>query len=262
MKSRIVYLRSTIAFTLIELLVVVAVIAVLVAILLPALNAAREQARQVVCGGNQRQIAKGLLIYANGANDYFPPYRGVYLFNLMIMNGPDYATAGIPGATLNYKLDVVDRYLGGGRVMTCPSGRIYTYEKGISVPQGPSSSGWYFLMSGQCIVPGFRLWVPPVTWYDNPAGMQGYSKSDGVAGLDAAATIMTFDFNWSYPPNGDGTGSVPGRGNHDRAGAGGMMIGAGVRGQNNTYLDGHVKWVDGSALKTGWRNHEGVYAFW
>lgn len=43
-------------FTLIELLVVIAVIAVLVALVLPALSAAREAGRSVVCLSNQRQI--------------------------------------------------------------------------------------------------------------------------------------------------------------------------------------------------------------
>ena len=43
-------------FTLVELLVVVAIIALLLAILLPALAKAREAARVVVCGSNERQL--------------------------------------------------------------------------------------------------------------------------------------------------------------------------------------------------------------
>jgi len=52
-------------FTLIELLVVVAIIAVLVALLLPALNQAREQAKQVICGSQLRELGKGELMYAS-----------------------------------------------------------------------------------------------------------------------------------------------------------------------------------------------------
>jgi prepilin-type N-terminal cleavage/methylation domain-containing protein/prepilin-type processing-associated H-X9-DG protein len=58
-------------FTLIELLVVVAIIAVLVAMLLPALAKAREKARQAQCSGNLKQLATGVLMYADDHNQYF-----------------------------------------------------------------------------------------------------------------------------------------------------------------------------------------------
>ena len=55
-------------FSLVELLAAIAIVGVLVALLFPAVQAARESARRVVCQSNIRQLASGLLHYesANG----------------------------------------------------------------------------------------------------------------------------------------------------------------------------------------------------
>lgn len=60
--------------TLIELLVVIAVIAILAAMLLPALNKARNKARDIKCTNQLREIGNALHQYAILYDDYVVPY--------------------------------------------------------------------------------------------------------------------------------------------------------------------------------------------
>ncbi|MEQ9461822.1 MAG: prepilin-type N-terminal cleavage/methylation domain-containing protein [Phycisphaeraceae bacterium] len=106
-------------FTLIELLVVISIIALLIGILLPALGAARNTARGVLCLSNQRQMGIGLVIYSTDNKGYFP-----YL-----------AYADATGPTIRWWHRLVEYGVAAGSIeggdtsstVVCPSDP-YTYE--------------------------------------------------------------------------------------------------------------------------------------
>jgi prepilin-type N-terminal cleavage/methylation domain-containing protein/prepilin-type processing-associated H-X9-DG protein len=59
-------------FTLVELLVVIAIIALLLSILMPALQNARNQAKQLACKAGMKQMGVAMAMYVNMYNAYPP----------------------------------------------------------------------------------------------------------------------------------------------------------------------------------------------
>ncbi len=65
--------RSGNGFTLVELLVVIAIIAILAAFLLPALSKAKQQAYNLTCLNNLKQLELCVHLYVLDNNDFYPP---------------------------------------------------------------------------------------------------------------------------------------------------------------------------------------------
>ena len=113
----------TFHFTLIELLIVIAIIAILAALLLPALNSAREKARQASCQSNMKQCYLMWMMYANDYNEWFPvpvnyqtylyiqlePYAGSKAKNAININAAVAKAFDCPTAKFTY---IVESYNG------------------------------------------------------------------------------------------------------------------------------------------------------
>ncbi|OQA28910.1 MAG: Type II secretion system protein G precursor [Verrucomicrobia bacterium ADurb.Bin345] len=105
---------SRLAFTLIELLVVIAIIAILAGLLLPAITRARERGRQIRCIANVKQVASGLLMYAQDNRRRLPTITSFYT-----IGGKTGTAGGSPEASTR----PLYRYLPDAPLFQCPSDR-------------------------------------------------------------------------------------------------------------------------------------------
>jgi prepilin-type N-terminal cleavage/methylation domain-containing protein len=118
---------SSRAFTLIELLVVIAIIAILAAMLLPALARAKDQARQVQCQSNIRQLGIAWYTYSADAGDWMVPNAPLGVFDPATPPwcgnaGEDQFNSAENTNIAYYQTNLLGPYVSGGiGVYKCPA---------------------------------------------------------------------------------------------------------------------------------------------
>ncbi|MBW8001161.1 MAG: type II secretion system protein [Planctomycetes bacterium] len=186
-------MKRKMGFTLIELLVVISIIALLMAMLMPSLQAAREQAKRIVCGSNLKQLVLGSQLWTNDNDGWMVPTTFKWSDPMTIVHEnktwPAYSN---PGSIVPYIEKGKERK---GGVLACPA------AKNVDFPYlgGVMPGDWEGMAAGEGVKKQLRdtyainSWL---VWY-NTYNMGGY---DGETPGITKASIGGGQWNANFGP--------------------------------------------------------------
>ena len=217
------------AFTLIELLVVIAIIAILAAILFPVFARARENARRSSCQSNLKQIGLGIMQYTQDYDEYMP------------IGNAGNSGQGWAGPTMPY--------IKSSQVFQCPSDASvspsypnlykisYAYNQNLNALQGALNPVKLSVFN-----------APTLTVNVFEVNGATASNSNEIRPTESASPAGSGYYlsNPNGAPLGYATGDMGGR-NYGNFTSQPRHF----DGSNFLALDGHVKWLKGSAVSGG-----------
>jgi len=221
-------MRRTRGFTLIELLVVIAIIAILAAILFPVFAKAREKARQTSCLSNCKQLATAYVMYAQDYDER-TPLPAVVIPAIAVPG----AGGAADGSNVNWWRFTLQPYTKNWQIFVCPSAQN---------PGDPSSPGnqlnrQYGLNASITNTAMGQITLPAETIALGDSG--AWLSNMGGCNLMAYAYASQNNKPTATPCNAAQVGNQIDQCTRHNGGS------------NLCFVDGHAKWMAGSAIGGG-----------